>query len=103
MIRKEAIGTYWCWRNQGGAVWLLQQEEPPAVDVHNFIHSKKEADMPWLHVIDSMGDRVLDWNVYKKDGTFISSEYFKDVKFPEMEECSLLEIEIVESGKVYIY
>ena len=103
MIRKEATGTYWCWRNKAGAVWLLQQEEPPVIDVGNLIHSKEKPDMPWLHVIDSMGMRVLDWNVYKKDGTFISSDYFADVKFPEMEECSLIEIEIVESGKVYIY
>lgn len=80
MVKDEIVGTYWYVVNKGKR-WITQGDKP----VPNFFGGFRRSG-------DGMGWLCLDID-----------DDFKDVNFPEVEPDTPVEIEIVKSGRVYVY
>lgn len=92
MVKDEIVGTYWYVVNQGKR-WLTQGNKPTATSTGLFERSGK--GMGWL---------CLDMPLtVPKDGNVVASLDFKHIDFPEVEPDTPVEIEIVKSGRVYVY
>lgn len=92
MVKDEIVGTYWYVVNQGKR-WLTQGNKPTATSAGSFRRSGK--GMGWLCL-----DRP---DVDFKDGVKVTNQDFSHINFPEIEPDTPVEIEIVKSGRVYVY
>lgn len=93
MVKDEIVGTYWYVINKGRR-WITQGNKP-IPDGEYFMRSG--FGMGWL-CLDAP-----DKEFTTKGNAIISSQDFTDLKFPEVDPETPVEIEIVKSGKVFIY
>ena len=91
MVRDEIVGTYW-YVVYNGQRWVTQGNKP--VPSGGGFHRSGEG-MEWLCL--DVPDRVF------KDREIVTDMDYMDVDFPDIEPETLVEIEIVKSGKVYVY
>ena len=93
MVREEIVGTYWYVINNGRR-WITQGDKP--VRMGNCF-SRTGSGMGWL-CLD------LPQQIFTGKGkATVNTEDFAELKFPEVESETPIEIEIVKSGKVFVY
>lgn len=92
MVEDKIVGTYWYVINQGKR-WITQGNKPTPTPGGYFTRSG--TGMGWL-CLDK-----LDFD--RKDGVGVTSNDFRDINFPDVEPDTPVEIEIVKSGRVYVY
>lgn len=91
MVKDTVVGTYWYVINDGRR-WITQGDKP--VPSGGGFHRSGEG-MGWL---------CLDVpDVVFKDREIVTDMDYMDVDFPDIEPEAPVEIEIVKSGKVYVY
>lgn len=91
MVKDTVVGTYWYVINDGKR-WITQGDKP--VPSGGGFHRSGEG-MKWL---------CLDTpDVATKDEVIVTDMDYMDVDFPDIEPETPVEIEIVKSGKVYVY
>lgn len=86
------VGTYWIVLNQG-SIWIAQGDKPTPEDGGFMRHGK---GMGWL----DLGNK--DDYTYKGEDKIYTSN-FDEIEFPDLIPDEPVEIEIVKSGRVYIY
>lgn len=92
MVEDKVVGTYWYVLNAEKR-WITQGNKPIRSDSGGFIRSG-----------DGMGWLCLDGSDYAyKDKDVVTNLDYKDVNFPSIEPDTPIEIEIVKSGRVYVY
>lgn len=91
MVKDIVVGTYWYVINDGKR-WITQGDKPVPY-CGGFRRSGE--DMRWLCL--DVPDTVL------KDREIVTDMDYMDVDFPDIEPETPVEIEIVKSGKVYVY
>lgn len=92
MVEDKVVGTYWYVLNAGKR-WITQGNKPTHSNSGGFIRSG-----------DGMGWLCLDGSDYAyKDKDVVTNLDYKDVNFPSIEPDTPIEIEIVKSGRVYVY
>lgn len=92
MVEDKIVGTYWYVLNNGKR-WITQGNKPTHSDSGGFIRSGE--GMGWL----SLDDKDYTY----RDRTKITSSDFNSINFPDIEPEVPVEIEIVKSGRVYVY
>lgn len=92
MVKDAIVETYWYVFNNGKR-WITQGGKPVPGPFGGFLRSGD--GMKWL-CLDG-ADAVL------KDEVMLTNDDFKDVDFPDVEPDTPVEIEIVKSGRVYVY
>lgn len=92
MVKDEIVGTYWYVVNNGYR-WITQGNKPVPTPFGGFQRSGE--GMRWL-CLDRADSEI-------KGESNITSDDFKGIKFPDVEPETPVEIEIVKSGKVYVY
>lgn len=92
MVKDEIVGTYWYVVNKGKR-WITQGDKPTSTPDGSFRRSGK--DMRWLCL-----DRPTST---LKDEVKVTNLDFSHINFPEVEPETPVEIEIVKSGRVYVY
>lgn len=96
MVKEEIVGTYWYVINNGRR-WITQGNKPTQCGDGYF--QRSGPGMGWLCLDTS--DQVLTFT--NNGETIISNQAFARLKFPEIEPETPVEIEIVKSGKVFVY
>lgn len=91
MVKDIVVGTYWYVINDGKR-WITQGNKP--VPFNGGFRRSGEG-MRWLCL--DVPDTVL------KDREIVTDMDYMDVDFPDIEPETPVEIEIVKSGKVYVY
>lgn len=92
MVKDIVVGTYWYVINDGKR-WITQGDKPVPNPFGGFRRSG-----------DGMGWLCLDRDdAEMRDGVRVKNDDFKDVDFPNVEPETPVEIEIVKSGRVYVY
>lgn len=92
MVIEEIAGTYWIVLNQG-SIWITQGDKPTP-EYGGFTRHGK--GMGWLN----LGNE--DDYTYKGDDAIYTTD-FDEIEFPDLTPDEPVEIEIVKSGKVFVY
>ncbi len=96
MVKEEIVGTYWYVINNGRR-WITQGNKPTPYEGY-FQRSGPGNGMAFVQIL-----QIKDWYFAGKGDTIISNRDFAGLKFPEIEPETPVEIEIVKSGKVFVY
>lgn len=91
MVEDKVVGTYWYVINQGKR-WITQGDKPTPTGEY---FQRSGTGMGWLCLDKPDFDR--------KDDVGVTSNDFRDINFPDVEPETPVEIEIVKSGRVYVY
>lgn len=92
MVKDEIVGTYWYVVNNGKR-YLTQGNKPVPTNGGSFRRSGEGMGWLCLDIPDSE----------TKDGVRLTNLDFEHINFPEVEPETPVEIEIVKSGRVYVY
>lgn len=91
MVKDEVVGTYWYVFNNGER-WITQGNKPiPSGDYFQ----RSGEGMNWLCL-----DRP---DCATKNGIIMDSTDYMNINFPDIPPNNPVEIEIVKSGRVYVY
>lgn len=92
MVENKIVGTYWYVINNGKR--YITQGNKPVLTLAGYFRRSGEG-MSWL---------CLDTPDYaEKDGEDITNTDYLGIDFPDIPPETPVEIEIVKSGKVYVY
>lgn len=92
MVKDEIVGTYW-YVIHNGDKWLTQGNKPVPTPAGSFRRSGE--GMSWLCL--STPDYA------EKDGETVTNIDYLGIDFPDIPPETPVEIEIVKSGRVYLY
>lgn len=97
-INKELIGNWYLYKNSNNDIFVTK-DVPSMEGSGVFLRSASLSG--WMQ-LTHRGERLDDDTFYRGEWT-ITSEDFNNLELPDLEKCTILEIQIVPSGNVYFY